>query len=208
MLRPYKGIWRMRPRNGATRHAVPAMDLKAEGEKRRRSIRLKDRDYGLPDVYFVTICANERRCMFGQVVEGRFAPSALGLLARECWVAIPRHFAQVALYEFVIMPNHLHGLIGIMPSLLVGAQHRCALLSEATNSGVKPGSLGAIVRSFKAIIVRRAHKELGWSGPIWQRNYFERVLRAGQELSDASRYIAENPMKWEWERENPKLKPR
>ncbi len=65
-----------------------------------------------------------------------------------------------------------------------------------------------IVRSFKSIVARRAHKELRWTGPIWQRNYFERVLRDGKEFSDASRYIAENPMKWEWDRENPEFRTR
>lgn len=123
-------------------------------------------------------------------------------------MAIPRHFAQVTLHEFVIMPNHVHGLIAIMPSPLVGAQHRCALPAGATMNGVASGSLSAIVRSFKAIVARRAHKELGWKGPVWQRNYFERVLRDGQEISDASRYVAENPLKWEWDRENPQSKPR
>jgi len=61
------------------------------------------------------------------------------------------------------------------------------------------------VRSFKAVVARRAHKELRWNGPVWQRNYYDRVLRDGQEFSDASRYIAENPMKWELDRENPQL---
>ena len=185
------------------------MELKIEGdaERRRRSIRLKHRDYTLPDVYFVTVCAHERRCIFGRVVDACVEPTGLGQVAHECWVAIPQHFPQVALHEFVVMPNHIHGLIAIMPSPLVGAQHGCALPRGATSNGVTPGSLGAIVRSFKAIVARRAHKELSWSGPIWQRNYFERVLRDGQEFANASRYVAENPKKWEWDRENPQFKP-
>jgi REP element-mobilizing transposase RayT len=64
------------------------------------------------------------------------------------------------------------------------------------------------VRSFKAIVARRAHEELRWDGPIWQRNYFERVLRDGKEFADASTYIAENPKKWEWDRENPEFRAR
>ncbi len=170
----------------------------------RRSIRLKNRDYALRDQYFVTICAHERRCVFGSVADGRLVPTALGRLVRECWVAIPQHFHVVTLDEFVIMPNHLHGVITLTP--LVGAQHRCALPGGATANGVAPGSLGAIIRSFKAIVARRAHKELGWKGPIWQRNYFERVLRDGKEFSDVSRYIMENPKKWEMDRENPEFK--
>jgi len=117
------------------------------------------------------------------------------------------------------MPNHLHGLIAITRKAitppapiskapLVGAQHCCALPPGGLGQAVTSGSLGAIVRSFKSIVARRAHDELGWNGPIWQRNYFERVLRDGKEYADASRYIAENPKKWEWDRENPECRAR
>ena len=178
--------------------------------RRRRSIRLDYRDYSFPGIYFVTICAYERRSVFGRIINAKLVSNDLGRIVREWWVAIPLHFAQVALHEFVVMPNHLHGLVAIAPkpTTLVGAQHCCALPPGDSSQAVKPGSLGAIVRSFKSIVARRAHKELGWTGPIWQRNYFERVLRDGKEFSDASRYIAENPMKWEWDRENPEFRTR
>ena len=184
----------------------------------RESIRLRGRDYGAPDSYFVTICAHERRSIFGQVGNASLIPSALGRLVRECWVAIPLHFAHVELHEFVVMPNHLHGIIAVLSKKsalpvtaaaakpLVGAQHRCALPPGDLGQAVTPGSLGAIVRSFKAIVARRAHEELRWKGPIWQRNYFERVLRDGKEFSDVSQYIVENPMRWEWDSENPQRK--
>jgi putative transposase len=181
------------------------MEPKTEGERRkhRRSIRLEHRDYSVPGLYFVTICAHGRRCAFGRFLDAKLVPSRLGQIIRECWIAIPKHFSQADLHDFVIMPNHLHGVVAIKP--LVGAQHRCALPAGNSKSDVKPGSLGAILRSFKAIVARRAHGELGWKGPIWQRNYFERVLRDGREFSDASSYIAENPTKWEWDRENPQF---
>jgi putative transposase len=166
----------------------------------RHSIRLKHRDYSLPGLYFVTICTHQKRCFLGHIVQGRLALNSLGQIARECWVMIPNHFAQVHLHEFVLMPNHLHGILSIVP--LVGAQHRCALSWSWPEFRVQPGSLGAIIRSFKAIVTRRAHEELAWNGPVWERNYFERVLRDGQEFSDASRYIAENPRRWEFDREN------
>ena len=180
----------------------PPSEVAAGGN--RRSMRLKNRDYALPGQYFVTICAHERRCVFCCIANGRLVPSALGHLVRECWVVIPEHFPAATLCEFVIMPNHLHGVIALSP--LVGAQHRCALPGVATANGVGPGSLGAIIRSFKAIVARRAHKELEWRGPLWQRNYFERVLRDGKEFSDVSRYIAENPKQWKMDRENPEFK--
>lgn len=192
----------------------------AATRKHRQSIRLQHRAYAFPGTYFVTICAHERRSVFGQIAQGRLFPSELGRLVRECWVAIPLHFPYVELHEFVVMPTHLHGLIAIVrkprvprvataaPSPPVGAQHCCALPPGDLGQAVPPGSLGAIVRSFKSIVAKRAHKELGWMGPIWQRNYFERVLRDGKEYCDASRYIAENPKKWEWDGENPEFRAR
>jgi REP element-mobilizing transposase RayT len=130
--------------------------------------------------------------------------SDLGRVVRDCWTEIPGHFVRVKLQGFVIMPNHLHGIVEIWA---VGAQHAAPLLGKTSDSGVRPrveaGSLGAIVRSFKAVVTRLARREFGWKGDIWQRNYFERVLRDGQEIADAGRYIAENPRMWEVDRDNP-----
>ena len=95
--------------------------MEIDATKHRRSIRLNNRDYSRPDLYFVTICAHERRSVFGRIELSSLVPSALGNLARESWVAIPHHFPQVVLHEFVIMPNHLHGLIAITAQLLVRA---------------------------------------------------------------------------------------
>jgi len=168
------------------------------------SIRLKEYDYSAAGFYFVTICASERKCVLGAFHEGQIELSVLGETVRECWLAIPLHFAKVKLHEFVIMPNHLHGIVEIVA---VGAQHAAPLLgkdSDVRNPAfVKHGSLGATVRSFKAAVTRKARRELGWNGDVWQRNYFERVLRHGKEIADAGRYIAENPMMWELDQENP-----
>ena len=157
--------------------------------KHRKSIRLAHRDYSFPGTYFVTICAHEKHSIFGRIPDATLVPSELGRLVRECWVAIPFHFANVELHEFVVMPNHLHELLAIVRKAntphvaaaaaapLVGAQHCCALPPGGLcQAAVLPGSIGAIVRSFKSIVAKRAHKELRWSGSIWQRNYFERVL--------------------------------
>jgi REP-associated tyrosine transposase len=172
------------------------------------SIRLKGRDYSAPGIYFVTICTHDRKCVFGAITEGELQFSLLGRIVRESWVAVPQHFAHTNLHGFVIMPNHLHGLIEIVRQ---ARAQRAAPLQEQASGGdprpaVRPGSLGAIVRSFKAAVTLRARRELSWIGEIWQSNYFERVVRDGQEFSDAGRYIGENPMKWEWDRENPEAK--
>ncbi len=174
------------------------MEERAEREKLHpghHSIRLKEYDYS---------AASERKCVLGTFHEGHIELSKLGETVRECWLTIPRHFAKANLHEFVIMPNHLHGIVEIVA---VGAQHAAPLLgkdSDARNPAfVKHASLGAIIRSYKGAVTRQARRELGWHGDVWQRNYFERVLRDGQEIAEARRYIAENPMMWELDQENP-----
>jgi putative transposase len=199
---------------------VPAVKEDAENENLHPghlSIRLQGYDYSAAGFYFVTICTYEKKCILGAFHEGHLELAALGKAARECWLAIPQHFARVHLNDFVIMPNHLHGIIEIAP---VGAQHAAPQLGadpherhpaapqlgadphERHPAFVKPGSLGAIIRSYKAAVTRKARRELAWHGEVWQRNYFERVLRDGKEIADASRYIAENPMMWELDQEN------
>jgi putative transposase len=173
-----------------------------------RSIRLRDHDYSSPGFYFVTICTHRKLSFFGRITSGRTELNRLGQIALQSWMGIPEHFAQVNLHTFVTMPNHVHGIIEI--GCQTGAQHAAPLqevrFGEVCRHGATPGSLSSIVRSFKAAVTVRARKELDWKGNVWQRNYFERTLRDGQEFSDASRYISENPMKWEQDHENPKTK--
>lgn len=157
--------------------------------------RLKHRDYSSAGLYFVTTCADFKRCIFGDVHSEKVEPSALGRIVRESWVGIPAHFPQVRLHESIVMPNHVHGIIEIV-ELLGVAQHAAPLQGSGELPALVPGSLSVMVRSFKAEVTRRARLELGWKGEIWQRNYFDRVIRDGQEFSDASRYIAENPLRW------------
>jgi putative transposase len=163
--------------------------------------RLKHRDYSTPGLYFVTICSDFKRCIFGEVQGEKVQFSALGWILRESWNGIPSHFVRVQLHESIVMPNHVHGIIEIVQAI-TAAQH-AAPLQEAPIGPAQlvPGSLSVIARSFKAVVTRRAHLELIWKGEIWQRNYFDRVVRDGQEYADASRYIAENPMRWQWQRE-------
>lgn len=168
-------------------------------------MRLKNRDYSLPDLYFVTICASQRQCILSVIKKKQVELTALGRIVRETWIAIPDHFASVYLHSFVIMPNHVHGIIQIVAA--GSAQHAARLLGKRQDQlmGVQSGSLSAIVRSFKAEVTRRGREELQWQGRIWQPNYYDRVIRNGREFSDASRYIAENPLEWELDLENPKF---
>ena len=177
----------------------------------RRSIRLPGYDYSSAGAYFVTIVTWQRDCLFGDVVNGEMVLNDLGQIADECWRAIPEHFSNVELGAYIIMPNHAHGIIVIQAEELhneVGAQHCSAPTTLATNENphkinVKPGSLGAIVRSFKSAVSYRINKEHNATG-IWQRNYHEHIIRNDREMGNIWRYIEANPVNWPDDEENPR----
>ncbi len=173
----------------------------------RRSIRLKAADYSRTGLYSVTICAASKRSMFGKFESGKVVLNALGEIARRCWLEIPRHFPQVDLHEFVVMPNHMHGIVelGGGARYIVPLQEGLGSRRHVEDFG-KPtfGSLPTIIRTYKAAVSREVRAKLGDRfGTVWQRNYYERMLRNGQEFADAARYILENPRNWEIDRENP-----
>lgn len=177
----------------------------------RRSIRLKGYDYTQAGAYFVTVVTQERECLFGEVVDGEMVLNQYGKIADECWRAIPEHFPNVDLGTHIVMPNHGHGIILIredkFPSDVVGAQHCCAPTSidqpnDPHKINVKPGSLGAIIRSFKAAVSYRINKEFNVTG-IWQRNYYERIIRNQREMDAIWNYIENNPSAWIEDTENP-----
>jgi REP-associated tyrosine transposase len=162
-----------------------------------RPRRMPNRDYSSRGFYFVTICADFKRCVFGKVINARLEHSALGRIIEEGWIALANHFAGIRLHAHIVMPNHLHGIIEICSERMA---QRAAPLQRGGGAGIKaPGavSLSVVVRAFKADVTRRAGRELGWTGEIWQRNYYDRVIRDGREFANALRYIAENPLRWQ-----------
>ena len=188
--------------NGIERNGglIPVME---EKELHRRSIRIPGADYSRPGAYFITICAAYRRNIFGTVEEGKVILSPLGEIVRSCWVQIPEHFPNATINEYVIMPNHLHGII----ALGVGARYIVPSDpgEQTSEQFQKPtrGTIPTIVRTFKAAVTRNARNDLKIGDElIWQSNYFERALRDGREVSLAIRYIAENPARWRWDEEN------
>ena len=181
-----------------------------------RSLRIPGFDYTAAGLYFVTICSYQKQCTFGKVKGISVELTPLGRIVRECLLEIPRHFARAQLHEFAVMPNHLHFILGLVgrttDDAAIGNDRREEFKTQGTcRDGaqraaplrVVAGSLGAIVRSFKAAVSRRARVELRWSGEIWQKNYFERVIRDGKEYADTARYVVENPMRWGLDEENP-----
>ena len=175
--------------------------------RHRRSIRLKGYDYAQPGGYFVTLVTQGRECLFGEIIEGEVQLSALGKITDECWQSIPEHFPNVELGAYVVMPNHIHGIIIIHENdeaTRVGATHWVAPTPNTFTrpKGPKHGSLGAILGACKMTVTRRAGKELH-SGNIWQRNYYEHILRDQSDWECISAYISDNPLNWKKDEENP-----
>jgi REP element-mobilizing transposase RayT len=160
-------------------------------------VRLSDFDYSQVGVYFVTVCSHERKCTFGRVESGAVELFPLGRIVRESWLEIPYHFARVELDTFVVMPNHLHGVLVLHEDFVQRAQHAAPLQ-------IKAASLPAVLRSFKAAATKRARDaSLLGSNPLWQRNYYEHIVRPGEALNDIRKYVSENPARWALDKENP-----
>lgn len=171
----------------------------------RRSIRLPGYDYTRADAYFVTICVYQRQCLFGDVADGEVVLNEYGLVVQQTWHDLPNHFQHIVLDQFIIMPNHLHGVIVFggdtsartsVRTSAVGAQH-AAPLQCVQNPHVISGSLGAVVRSFKSAVTKRINTHRCTPGhPVWQRNYYEHVIRDDRDLVNTRQYITTNPTRW------------
>jgi len=176
----------------------------------RHSLRLREYDYGATGTYFVTVCTKDRLSLFGEIDDGKMVLNALGAIVAACWSDLLHHFPNIQLDCFIVMPNHVHGLIEITDERSenpVGAQHAAPVPSAPMHHlgrNVQPGSLGSIVRSFKAASTRRINLLSGAPGAtIWQRNYYEHVVREESELQRVREYIVNNPARWAEDEENP-----
>jgi putative transposase len=171
----------------------------------RRSIRLKEHDYAQPGAYFVTICTRERESPFGHVVNGEMRLNDAGEIARRCWEDIPHHFPLVGLDAFVVMPNHVHGIIVITESCR-GEKSFAPTHAPTTTTTTTPQSpsrtIGSIVRGFKIGVTKwfRANTDLY---SIWQRGYYEHIIRNEAELMAIREYIQANPARWDEDENNP-----
>jgi len=182
----------------------------------RRSIRLRGYDYAQAGAYFVTICAHERACLFGEVSRDEMAVNNFGCILKACWLEIPAHFPDVAVDAFVVMPNHIHGIVVIDRSVgmihtgapHIGARHASPLPTTASPlppepRGSKRTTLGVIVGSFKSACTKRINELRGLPGtPVWQRNYYERIIRSEGERNAVRGYIESNPARWQDDKEN------
>jgi REP element-mobilizing transposase RayT len=175
-------------------------------KNRRRSIRLKDYDYAQPGGYFITIVTYHRDLLFGEMVNGEMKLNGYGRVADECWSAIPNHFSSVELGAYVVMPNHVHGIVMINDGADADASARSRgtiYRAPTTEQFGKPigGSIPTIIRTYKAAVTRRIGREFNATG-IWQRNYYEHVIRDPEEWNRIHRYIESNPSLWAEDDEN------
>ena len=163
----------------------------------RRSIRLKGYDYSQPGAYFVTLCVQERECLFGEIVDGEMQLNDAGRMIEHWWGELTRKFSSVALDEWIVMPNHLHGLLFFRPT---------------PQTPDRP-TLGTAINWLKTMTTNeyiRGVKSLAWRsfpGTLWQRDFHDHIVRNDEELKSIREYIRQNPARWAWDRENPAAVP-
>ena len=199
----------------------------------RRSIRFKDYDYSRGGGYFVTVCTQGRECLFGEIKNGEMVLNAGGKMIENWWMDISKRFEGVERDEFIVMPNHFHGIV-----LLVGADRRvCPGGADGPgelgknvdeqdlkqgDQGIKKGGqrikqgghigppLPKIIQWFKTMTTNeylRNVEKFNWPpfpGRLWQRNYYEHIIRSEKAVNKIREYIFNNPLRWEFDGENPR----
>ena len=193
----------------------------------RKSIRLKGYDYSQAGLYFITICVQDRKCLFGKIENGEMILNDAGIMVENEWLKIPDRFTNVHLHEYVVMPNHFHAIMEIaVGATLVVAQHDeneigqpqgvapTDIIHEMADNeneigqpqGIaptKPKTVGDMVGAFQSIATVeyiRGVKQLGWqpfNRKLWQRNYWEHIIRDEQSYQRISTYIINNPKNWD-----------
>ena len=164
--------------------------------KQKKQYRLSAYDYSQEGGYFVTICTKDKQIYFGDVVDGCMKLSRIGEIAKQFWLQIPIHFKSVVLDEFVIMPNHIHGIILITD--------RRNVPRHVPTTGIRPlakDSLSSIINHYKGNVRRWCNKN-GFEPFSWQPRFYDHVIRDEKSLSKIRQYITNNPPKWEIDKNN------
>ena len=163
------------------------MEMLDERPKHRRSIRLKGYDYSQSGGYFVTLCTRNRECLFGEIVDEHIKLSDLGRIVAKCWQWLAEQYPYVQLDEWIVMPNHFHGII------LITNERRGGSRTAPTKR--KP--LGRIIGAFKTVSNKQINEYRRTPHPsVWQRNYCEHVIRNEIDLEEIREYIENNRAKW------------
>lgn len=189
----------------------------------RRSIRLKEYDYTRPGAYFITICAWKWECLFGEIKNAEMNLNEYGCIVKNCWNELPHHYSHIGLDMYVIMPNHMHGIIKIIDAdtgtntganTNVGTNANIdvnANVDANVGAGFKPAptmhkrhGLPEIVRALKTFSSRKINGIRNTPNiPVWQRNYYEHIIRNEKELNSIREYIINNPLRWDLDEDNP-----
>ncbi len=178
---------------------------------RIETTRLPGWDYASAGWYFVTICTRGRQPFFGRIANGEMYLSPIGETAVQFWQEIPRHTAaHVSLDAFVVMPNHVHGIIVIHDKPTVVETLQCNVSTTTDDvdknpmSAISPraGSLGAIIRSYKSAVTRWCRQN-GYPEFAWQARFYDHIIRNEKALRNIRQYIFENPLRWERDRNTP-----
>ena len=190
----------------------------------RRSMRLYEYDYSQAGAYFVTVCTQNRDFLFGEITDGRMVPNDAGRMVERWWIELMNKFPSIETDEYVIMPNHFHGIIMIVGATLRGRPdesdnhtnkkngNHIGLPLRVNNQTIRrheQHTLGDIIDWFKTMVTNeyiREIKQFGWPpfpGKLWQRNYYEHIIRKEEELDRLREYIVNNPAQWALDDENP-----
>jgi len=161
----------------------------------RRSIRLQGYDYSQAGAYFVTIVAWQREMLFGEIMDGMMKLNEFGRIVSEKWQWLEMQYEYVELGEWVIMPNHFHGILVI---------HDGRGGSRSAPTPIKRKPLGGLIGAFKTVSTKQVNLLRDTEGQVvWQRNYYERIIRNEPEMDRITRYIESNPLRWADDDENP-----
>ncbi|HEX9756891.1 MAG TPA: transposase [Nitrospiria bacterium] len=172
----------------------------------RHSIRLKGFDYSQAGAYFVTICVRNRECLFGNMVDGKVQMNDVGRVVQTVWEELPKRYPGVGTDASIVMPNHVHGIVVFTDHVGAGlALSNQNITPNKQGAASSAPTLGDIIRAFKSLSAIGVNRRFGRSGQsLWQRNYYEHILRTEDDLNRIRQYIRDNPMNWETDEENPK----
>ena len=171
---------------------------------RTKSVRWQGYDYSQEGFYFVTICTKDRELFFGDVVNGEMRFSEIGRMANKCWRKIIQRYKNVKLDEYIVMSNHVHGILNISAGTRHVETRRGASLQEYKNKfgPLQKNSLSSIINHYKGDVRKYCNRNK--YDFMWQERFYDRVIRNEEELNRIRQYIIDNPLKWEMDRNNPK----
>ena len=165
----------------------------------RKSPRLPGYDYRQEGAYFVTICTHQRLQIFGSVVNEAIQLSDIGKIAYDLWTTIPEHHTNIILDAYVVMPNHMHGIVFITDQPTIDMTHTSFAAHETRtqHNGMRSRTLGAVIGSYKSAVSRKINQVTGLVAPIvWQSSFHDHIIRNDESLNRIREYVYTNPMRW------------